>query len=90
MNIQMCRSGCDFPSAVATGVGGVVFGVKDATHFYAAVVDLATKTLEVSRVVDGKETSLGRSSIMPRSGPLAYTANPTEYHPQQGLHRNLL
>lgn len=58
-----------FPVGTATGVGGVVFGVKDATHFYAAVVDLATKTLEVSRVVDGKETSLGRSSIMPKTVP---------------------
>jgi hypothetical protein len=58
-----------FPVDVATGVGGVVFGVKDATHFYAAVVDVATKTLEVSRVVDGKETSLGRSSIIPKAVP---------------------
>ena len=58
-----------FPLDAATGVGGVVFGVKDATHFYAAVVDLATKTLEVSRVVDGEETRLGRSSIMPKPVP---------------------
>lgn len=58
-----------FSADAATGVGGVVFGVKDATHFYAAVVDVATKTLEVSRVVDGKETSLGRSSIMPKAVP---------------------
>jgi hypothetical protein len=43
--------------------------VKDATHFYAAVVDLATKTLEVSRVVDGKETRLGRSTITPKAVP---------------------
>lgn len=58
-----------FPVDAATGVGGVVFGVKDAEHFYAAVVDLATKTLEVSRVVDGKETGLGRSSITPKATP---------------------
>jgi hypothetical protein len=58
-----------FPLDAATGVGGVVFGVKDATHFYAAVVDLAAKTLEVSRVVDGEETRLGRSSIMPKAIP---------------------
>jgi hypothetical protein len=58
-----------FPVDVAMGVGGVVFGVKDATHFYAAVVDLATKTLDVSRVVDGKETRLGRSSITPKAVP---------------------
>lgn len=58
-----------FPVDAAAGVGGVVFGVKDATHFYGAVVDLATKTLEVSRVVDGKETRLGRSSITPKAVP---------------------
>lgn len=58
-----------FPVGAATGVGGVVFGVKDATHFYAAVVDLAAKTLEVSRVVDGKETRLGQSSITPKAAP---------------------
>jgi len=58
-----------FPADAATGVGGVVFGVQDATHFYAAVVELATKTLEVSLVVDGKETRLGRSSIMPKAVP---------------------
>lgn len=58
-----------FPVDAATGMGGIVFGVKDATHFYAAAVDLATKTLEVIRVVDGKETRLGRSSIMPKAVP---------------------
>lgn len=58
-----------FPVDVAMGVGGVVFGVKDATHFYAVVVDLAMKTLEVSRVVDGNETRLGRSSITPKAVP---------------------
>ncbi len=58
-----------FPVDAAVGVGGVVFGLKDARHFYAVVVDLATKTLEVSRVVDGKETRLGRSSITPKAIP---------------------
>jgi len=56
-----------FPADGSTGVGGVVFGVKDASHFYAAAIDMATKTLEVIRVVEGKETKLGRSSIMPKS-----------------------
>jgi hypothetical protein len=56
-----------FPVDAVTGVGGVVFGVNDAAHFYAAVVDLVKKTLEVSRVVDGKETRLGRSSITPKA-----------------------
>jgi hypothetical protein len=58
-----------FPGDALAGGGGVVFGLKDATHFYAVVVDLAAKTLEVSRVVDGKETRLGRSSIMPKAIP---------------------
>ena len=56
-----------FPVDAVTGVGGVVFGVNDAANFYAAVVDLVTKTLEVSRVVDGKETRLGRSPITPKA-----------------------
>ena len=58
-----------FPVDAAVGVGGVVFGLKDATHFYAVVVDLAAKTLEVSRVVDGKETKLARSSITSKASP---------------------
>ena len=58
-----------FPIDAATGVGGVVFGVKDATHFYAAVVNLATKTFEVIRVVDGTETRLGQASITPKAAP---------------------
>jgi hypothetical protein len=58
-----------FPVDAAAGGGGAVFGLKDAAHFYAVVVDLAAKTLEVSRVVDGKETRLGRASIMPKALP---------------------
>lgn len=55
-----------FPVDTAMGGGGVVFGVTDAVHFYAAVIDLATKTLEISRVVDGKETRLGWSPVTPK------------------------
>lgn len=58
-----------FPVKAAVGVGGLVFGLKDAENFYAVVVDLATKTLEVSRVVDGKETRLGQSSVAPKAAP---------------------
>ncbi len=58
-----------FPLDAATGVGGIVFGVKDATHFYAVVVNLAAKTLDVSRIVDGQETRLGRSAITPKAVP---------------------
>lgn len=55
-----------FPVDTVMGGGGVVFGVRDALHFYAAVIDLATKTLEISRVVDGKETRLGWSPVIPK------------------------
>ena len=58
-----------FSRDATTGAGGVAFGVKDATHFYATVVDLAMKTLEVSLVMDGKETRLGRASITPKAVP---------------------
>jgi hypothetical protein len=58
-----------FPIDAATGEGGLVFGVQDSTHFYAAVVDLATKTFEVIRVVNGTETKLGKSSITPKAAP---------------------
>jgi hypothetical protein len=58
-----------FPVDASTAIGGVVFGVQDARHFYAVVVNLATKTLEVSKVVKGKETSLGQSSLSPKKGP---------------------
>lgn len=56
-----------FPVDASMAKGGVVFGVQDAMHFYAVVVDLATKTLDVSRVVKGKETSLGQSSLTPKA-----------------------
>ncbi len=58
-----------FPIDAQAGGGGVVFGVQDGTSFYAAVVDLAAKTIEVIRVVDGKELSLGRRSITPKAVP---------------------
>ncbi|MGH7205520.1 MAG: hypothetical protein ACREI2_04850 [Nitrospiraceae bacterium] len=45
------------------GVGGTVFGVKDSRNVYAAVVDLATDTLEVISVLDGKETVLSRAQV---------------------------
>ncbi|GIW55948.1 MAG: hypothetical protein KatS3mg082_2352 [Nitrospiraceae bacterium] len=53
------RSGSDG----GRSVGGVVFGVLDAKNFYAAVVDLAQPSLEVIRVVDGKESVLGRATV---------------------------
>ena len=58
-----------FPLDAATAAGGVVFGVKDSRHFYAVVVNLATKTLDVSRVVDGKELRLAQAPILPKRVP---------------------
>src|SRR5574341_1250795 len=45
------------------GTGGLVFGARDARNFYAAMVDLATDTLEVIRVLDGRVTVLGRQGV---------------------------
>lgn len=44
-------------------VGGVVFGAKDGGNFYAAVVDLRDPTVQVVRMVDGKESLLAQSPV---------------------------
>ncbi len=55
------------PSQSAVGVGGVVLGVKDSKNFYAVSVDLVGQTLEVIRVIDGKESVLDRAPIKPKA-----------------------
>lgn len=45
------------------GGGGIVFGARDARNCYAAIVELATDTLEVVRVVDGQVTVLGHEPV---------------------------
>lgn len=68
------------------GVGGAVFGVKDSRNFYAAVVDLATDTLEVIRVLDGMETVLGRASVKPgRRRGISYAFNATRSSARSSL-----
>jgi hypothetical protein len=57
----------ELPNQAVAGVGGVVLGVKDAKNFYAVSVDLAGQTLEVIRVIEGKETVLGRAPIKPKA-----------------------
>lgn len=47
----------------AAAKGGIVFGAKDAANFYAAVVDLNGLTVQVMRVVDGRETVLAQSPV---------------------------
>lgn len=51
------------PNEAVVGIGGVALGVKDAKNFYAVAVDLVGKSLEVIRVIDGKETLLDRGPI---------------------------
>jgi hypothetical protein len=55
------------PGQGAVGIGGVVLGVKDAKNFYAVSVDLVGQTLEIFRVIDGKESVLGRAPIKPKA-----------------------
>ncbi len=55
------------PSEAGAGAGGLVFGVKDAKNFYAALVDLGAKTATVIRVNDGQETVIGEMPITPKA-----------------------
>lgn len=48
-------------------VGGAVFGLRDKKNFYAAVVDLTQKTMELIRVVEGAEQVLSRGPIKPKA-----------------------
>ncbi|MCP9450081.1 MAG: hypothetical protein NNA21_08485 [Nitrospira sp.] len=45
------------------GIGGIVFGVRDAENFYATVVDLATSTARVIRMMEGNEQVLAQTSV---------------------------
>ena len=51
------------------GTGGVVLGAKDARNFYAVVVEFSEGTLSILRVVDGRETVLGRAPITRKRVP---------------------
>jgi hypothetical protein len=55
-----------FSGEGGAGQGGIVIGLRDATHFYAVIVDLAAKKLEVIRVFDGDVTVLGHTAITPK------------------------
>jgi hypothetical protein len=50
---------------------GVVFGLKDPKNYYATVVDMSQKSIEVVRVIEGKESILGRAAIK---------SKPVEWH----------
>ncbi len=53
------------------GSGGVVFGAKDPANFYAAIVDLQKQSVQVIRVVDGRETVLAQAAV---------TFKPVDWH----------
>jgi hypothetical protein len=55
-----------FPAEGSVGQGGIVIGLKDDKHFYAAVIDVAAKKLEVIRVLDGLATVIGETAIVPK------------------------
>lgn len=50
-------------TGVPSGQVGVLFGMKDHKNFYATVVDLAQKSIEVVRVIDGNESVIGRAEL---------------------------
>jgi hypothetical protein len=56
-----------FPTGGGIGQGGIVIGLQDASNFYAAIVDLASKQLEIIRVIGGQVTRLGRTAISPKA-----------------------
>jgi hypothetical protein len=56
-----------FPAEGGTGQGGIVIGLQDERHFYAAVVDLAAKKVEVIRVLDDQVAVLGETAITPKA-----------------------
>lgn len=45
------------------GIGGMVFGVKDARNFYAALVDVGRRSAQVIRMVDGAIVVLGQTPV---------------------------
>ncbi|MCC6139119.1 MAG: hypothetical protein IT389_00725 [Nitrospira sp.] len=55
----------------AGGVGGIVFALRDAQNFYAALVDLGAKRAEVIRVIEGVPTVLGQAAV---------TLKPIDWH----------
>lgn len=47
----------------SAAIGGMVFGAKDAENFYAALVDMEKKTVQVVRKIEGKETVLAQTPV---------------------------
>ena len=78
-----------FPEEGGVGQGGIVIGLKDEQHFYAAIVDLAAKKLEVVRVLGRPSDGAGRDGHYSQAGRLAFVANESRHHHQQGCHRGI-
>jgi hypothetical protein len=55
-----------YPEEGGVGQGGIVIGLQDEQHFYAAIVDLVAKKLEVVRVLGDQVTVLGETAITPK------------------------
>lgn len=59
------------PADGGSGQVGVVFGMKDPQNYYATLVDVSQKVIQVVRVIEGKESVLGRAPIK---------SKPVEWH----------
>lgn len=55
-----------FPNEGGVGQGGILIGLRDAKQFYAVIVNLVGKKLEIIRVIDGQVTVLGEATITPK------------------------
>ena len=51
------------PTDGGSGQVGVVFGMKDPQNYYATIVDISQKMIQVVRVIEGKESVIGRAPI---------------------------
>lgn len=51
------------PADGGAGQVGVVFGMKDPQNYYATIVDISQKVIQVVRVIEGKESVIGRAPI---------------------------
>ena len=77
-----------YPEEGGVGQGGIVIGLKDEQHFYAAIVDLAAKKLQVLRVL-GDQDGVGRNGCHTEPGGVAFAANESRHDHQQRRHRGI-
>ena len=70
-----------FPAEGHVGQGGIVIGLQNASNFYAGIVDVASRKLELVRVIDGRVTLLGQMDINPK---------PVEWHTLRILRNTII